>query len=158
MPRLQSSLLRADAILCVSLHTLCTHGWLAEQVKLLREALSTEGDSLAQNVQQVCDMLELREDGHCSPEDQVWAGRGPVVCSWHTHLPVIIQHPVQGLQGPAPCHRGSLASILKDFRPEDLSAWPLCGDCSKTCLAGSLAHSVADRHCTCHDQHAHWAD
>ena len=41
------------------------------QVKLLREALGTEGDSLAQNVQQVCDLLELQEDGQPPAEAQV---------------------------------------------------------------------------------------
>ena len=41
------------------------------QDKLLREALGTEGDSLAQNVQQVCDLLELREDGQPPAEVQV---------------------------------------------------------------------------------------
>ena len=44
---------------------------MCAQVKLLREALGTEGESLAQNVQQVCDLLELQEDGQAPTQDQV---------------------------------------------------------------------------------------
>ena len=51
---------------------------MCAQVKLLREALGTEGESLAQNVQQVCDLLELQEDGQAPTQDQVKNAAVPI--------------------------------------------------------------------------------